>query len=107
MVNKVVMNGYQKVKVSYDRALSFAPYAQAGVVFQNDGSVVLVSYVTPIIRIDADGWLECSGLYSRTTIKHIGCFLREYAPRVSYQSVKKIYNDGMTINIHTGEIREL
>lgn len=106
MVKKKVVCGYRKVDVFYDRALTFAPYAQCGVMDSTDG-IVFVSYTTPVISIDDNGWLVCTGLYSRTTAKQIGYFLREYAPMITYQVVKKIYKDNMMINIHTGEVRGL
>jgi hypothetical protein len=43
-----------------------------------------------------------SGLYSRTTIKHIGWFMRELG--LSYQLAKHLYLNNMRFNIHTGEI---
>ena len=46
--------------------------------------------------------MEVSGLYSRTTIKHIGWFMRELG--LSYQLAKRLYMENMRFNIHTGEI---
>ena len=76
--------------------------AQVKVYTYDDGAVTLVSYTTAVIRIDRDGWLEVSGLYSRTTIKHIGWFMRELG--LSYQLAKHLYLNNMRFNIHTGEI---
>ena len=54
---------------------------------------VLVSYKTWIIealRYEGGYKIRCSGLYSRTTIKHIGWFLRDYFPQLSCYDIKKI-----------------
>lgn len=105
MINKVVRNGYSNVVVSYDRALKYAPHAQCGVVLSDDGSVHFISYTTRVITIDADGWATCTGTYSQTTRKQIGNFLKEYAPRLNYYSMKAIAETGERINIYTGEIK--
>ncbi len=78
-------------------------YAQTHVINYEDGTVVMMSYTTPVIRISADGWLEVSGLYSMTTIKHIGWFMRERG--LTYQLAKALYTDGLTMNIRTGEVK--
>ena len=107
MYKKKVCNGYTTVTMIYDRALRDMPYAQCGVNIHADGTIVFISYTTPVISISPDGWLSCTGTYSPTTRKQIGRFLREYAPLMNYQMVKKAYEDEMTINIHTGEVRAL
>ena len=74
--------------------------AQAYVV--TDGvNMMLVSYTTPIIILD-DGWLHVNGLYSATTRKHIGWFMKELG--FTYQLAKQLYNDHMNFNIYTGEV---
>lgn len=70
----------------------------------SDGTVQLISYTTTVIEIDAAGWLHVNGLYSMTTIKHIGWFMRERG--MSYQLAKQLYKDKMIYNIFTGEIKE-
>lgn len=67
----------------------------------DDGSCKLVSYSTVVCELDSNGWLVCNGLYSRTTIKHIGWFMRELG--FNYYLAKFIYNDNAKFNIHTGE----
>lgn len=99
---KMVKTGYYTRKVWFDKALKFAPYAQCGVNFVN-GATVFMSYVTPVIIIN-DNVLHCTGTYSRTTIKQIGCFLKEYAPALDYYSVKAIAGTNTGINILTGEL---
>lgn len=73
-------------------------------IFFDNGAMALVSYATPVITVDADGWLTCHGTYSRTTIKHIGLFMRKYTVG-NYYTAKKCYTDSVKWNIHTGEIR--
>lgn len=91
--------------MTVDKRLEYCPYGQCGVNIHEDGTIELYSYTTMVIRIK-DNWLYCTGTYSATTRKHIGCFLKEYAPRVSYYTVKQCYNDNMEINIETGEVRK-
>lgn len=67
-------------------------------------ATTFVSYRTPVIIIDTLGWLEITGLYSMTTRKQIGWFLKEYAPSITFQMVKKCLEDNTMINIYTGEI---
>lgn len=79
-------------------------YASTYVRIWDDNTVQLVSYTTTVIEITPDGWLSCNGLYSRTTIKHIGWFMRERG--MTYYLAKQMYLDGMEYNVYTGEIRE-
>lgn len=78
--------------------------AQVKVYEYDNGAIVLVSYTTAVIRIDEAGWLEVSGLYSRTTIKHIGWFMHELG--FTYQLAKQLYTDNKRFNIHTGEVED-
>ena len=81
------------------------PYAQCAVRVLLDGSVVFTSYNTDVIYIDKDGWLYVSGLYSATTRKQIGYFLKEYVPVLTYQDIKMLYYKNLLCNIHTGELK--
>ena len=103
MYTKKIVDGYVKKTVTYDERLKYCPYGSAGVVFNANG-IHLVSYTTTVCSIDNNGFLSCTGTYSSTTRKHIGAFLKEYAPNLSYQDVKKAYLESYAINIHTGEI---
>ena len=103
MYTKKVNDGYFTKTVHYDKNLAFCPYGSAGVVFNNNG-VHLISYTTLVCSIDNDGFLSCTGVYSRTTMKHIGAFLKEYAPNMCYYDAKKAYENSYAINIYTGEI---
>lgn len=79
-------------------------YAQTYVRIFDDDTVQLVSYVTTVIEIDPEGWLHVNGLYSMTTIKHIGWFMRERG--MTYQLAKQLYHDRKDMNIYTGEVRD-
>ena len=81
------------------------PHAKCSVSVFVDGSIVFTSYSTDVIYIDKDGWLYVSGLYSATTRKQIGYFLKEYVSAFTYQFVKMLYNKSLICNIHTGEIK--
>jgi hypothetical protein len=83
--------------------LSAMPYAQAFVYRNAEYATVLRSYQTDVAYIDSYGWLVVNGLYSMTTRKHIGAFVKEYA-KISFQLAKKFYEDGMKYNIFTGEV---
>ena len=106
MYNKKICNGYFIQNMQYDKNLAFMPYASAGVCFQ-DNCIYLVSYVTPVIKIDENGWLTCTGTYSATTRKHISAFIKEYANGLSYYDIKASYEKHYAINILTGEIKSL
>lgn len=82
------------------------PYAHCSVRELIDGSVVFTSYSTDVIYIDKDGWLYVSGLYSATTRKQIGYFLKEYVPVLTYQDIKSLYCNKCLLNIYTAEIKE-
>jgi len=87
----------------YSKAVAGHEYAQAQEIFFDDGTVLLQSYRTIVIKIDPAGWLRCTGTYSRTTIKHIGWFMRERG--LSYQLAKLMYLEDKEYNIRTGECR--
>lgn len=86
-----------------EKKLTNLPYAQAKVIIKDDGTIVLRSYNTDVALIQANGWLSINGLYSATTRKHIGAFMREYA-NLDYQIAKELYENRMKYNIHTGEV---
>lgn len=87
--------------------LTAMPYAQAYVEMDDHGTLVLVSYVTPVAVLTVDGWLKVLGLHSMTTRKHISAFCREYCGAIDYQSARKAYEGNYRINIGTGEIQDL
>lgn len=79
-------------------------HAKTYVRIYDNNAVELVSYTTTVITITPEGWLSCSGLYSRTTIKHISWFMRERG--FTYYLAKALYLNGKEFNVYTGEIRE-
>lgn len=79
------------------------PYTHCSV-RKSNGWTILTSYETDVIIIDNAGWLYVNGLYSATTRKHIGYFLKEYAPGMTYQAAKSLYENDEVCNIHNGEI---
>lgn len=81
------------------------PAAQCAVFCYDNGAKALISYQTLVAEIDSEGWLTIRGLYSATTRKHIGWFMREYAD-YNYQAAKLLYEKNWQYNIHTGEIKE-
>lgn len=106
MTSYIAHEFYRNSRQYVTKRLSRMPYAQAGVIIDNDGTH-LISYTTHVCTIDKDGWLTCTGTYSATTRKHIGAFMREYAPQLSYYDAKAAYEKGHKINIYTGEIVSL
>jgi len=84
------------------KKLEQMPYAQAHTEIDENGNVYLFSYTTLVAKIEND-WLTVFGLYSMTTRKHISAFMREYTP-CDYYTAKAIYEDGVKMNITTGEI---
>ena len=86
--------------------LTFMPYAQATVIIDDDNNITLRSYNTDVAQLDNEGFLTINGLYSMTTRKHIGAFMREYTP-FDFLQAKKCYEGKYKFNIYTGEIVEL
>jgi len=78
-------------------------YAQAHMEPIHNG-LALYSYTTKVAEV-RDGWLRIFGLYSMTTRRHIGWFMRELGK--DYQLAKQLYEDGMTMNIYTGEVKSI
>lgn len=83
------------------KKLNAYPYGQASITIY-DNFVALVSYDT-CVAVCADNLLKISGLYSATTRKHIGAFMREMGYG-DYQLAKKLYEMGALYNVETGEI---
>jgi len=94
------------------KKLAYMPYAQAHVEIDDEGNKYLFSYHTLVIELTADGWLTCTGTYSRTTIRHIGAFMREYVEwpngeRGDYFTAKNAYLGNYRLNVKTGEVEDL
>lgn len=82
--------------------LKTMPYAQATVIFLENNDMILRSYTTDVVII-SDGWMSCTGTYSQTTRKHISAFMKEFNFG-DYFLAKKLYQENLKLNIHTGEI---
>ena len=87
------------------KKLKSIPYGQCCVEIVNDNTFYLWSYRTLVAKVE-NGWLTINGLYSMTTRKHIGAFMREYCSS-NYQFAKQLYQDGVMYNIDTGEVVEI
>ena len=88
-----------------NKKLKNHPYANCYVRVINDGEVLdFISYNTVVIRCrqlmpnSIIYFLECYGLYSTTTRKQIGYFLKEYFNGLTYQDIKGIYENNKTIS---------
>lgn len=89
------------------KSLRKMPYAKAKVRDYADigsDTRILQSYATDVIIVK-DGWMECTGLYSMTTRKHISAFLWEYYPHISFNTVKALAGTGDRMDVLTGEIK--
>ena len=85
------------------------PHAKAWILEHETGEKVLVSYSTPVVEINHEGWMKintlenpATGELSMTTIKHVGWFMRELG--FTYQLAKALYYDHKEMNIYTGEV---
>lgn len=88
------------------KPLKKMPYAQAKVRRTDcDNSVTLISYKTAVVTVSDDGWCVVSGLYSRTTIKHISAFASEIG--TDYYTLKRCYCESLSYNINTKEFVSL
>lgn len=81
--------------------LTAHPYAQC-TIYANGNTIRCISYTTEVATIE-NGWLTIHGLYSATTRRHIGSFVKEYAG-LTYATAKRLYEDGYRYNVTTGEI---
>lgn len=87
------------------KKLKEIPYGNAFVEIVDDTTYYLWSYQTLVAKVEKN-WLSVNGLYSMTTRRHIGAFVREYC-NLSFQTAKKLYSDGMMMDITTGEVTEI
>lgn len=71
-----------------------------------NNEISLVSYTTRVLTlttINGIRYVECTGLYSMTTRKHISWFLREYAPDLKYTDIRDMkFNEAYCLE--TGEL---
>lgn len=87
-----------------DAPLHGHPFASAGVKRDAFGTH-LYSYSTHVATIDPSGWLHVYGLYSATTRRHIGYFLREHGNNTNYAAARRCYEQHYEYNVRTGEWR--
>jgi hypothetical protein len=87
------------------KKLKAIPYGQCCVEKINDNTFYLWSYRTMVAKVE-NNWLTINGLYSQTTRRHIGAFMREYC-KSDYEMAKKLYTDKMMLNIDTGEVDDI
>ena len=98
------------------------------IVWEYDNGVIeFISYTTLVIRavprelvmnyfrdydiikkdgeqVDEDAYfIECTGTYSRTTSKQIGCFLKEYFYNLNYYDMKAIAGQDVVVVAHRKE----
>lgn len=85
------------------RKLKNHEYAQARIEIENDGDSIiyrLVSYSTHVATVHetAAGWfLDCYGLYSMTTRRHIGWFLDDIGSPFTFNDAKCSVRTGTII----------
>ena len=84
------------------KKLTKMPYAQAKVLVDGFGNLILVSYRTQVATVVA-GRLHIFGLYSATTRKHISAFVSEYCG-IDYQQAKWLYEHNLDLDLNTGEL---
>ena len=65
-------------------------------IYETENEISLISYTTRVVTMKKgkDRKVECTGTYSATTRKHIGWFVREFMPDLSYYSMKEIAGKG-------------
>lgn len=95
-----------RYEVNCDAALTGHLFASAGVKFDEHGTH-LYSYLKHVATISPDGWLHVYGLYSATTRRHIGYFLKEYACGTYYSVARTCYDTNKEYNYRTGKYRSL
>ena len=79
--------------------------AQTAMIVKDGIICGLLSYNTIVAELNNDGWLTINGLYSMTTRRHIGWFMKELG--FTYQWAKQLFEDGMAFYIYTGEVKEI
>lgn len=95
-----------------EKRLKYMPYASAHIreFVDEDGfpeAKWLVSYRTVVIMLGKEGWLQCTGTYSRTTMRHISAFMKEFGNGYTYYDAKKCFENNVELNIYSGEMRRL
>lgn len=84
------------------KRLATIPTGNVKVRIYENGDIDLISYTTVVITVRS-GELFVHGLFSATTRKHIGAFMREYT-KGDYYTAKQAYSENKLYNIYTGEM---
>lgn len=81
----------KNIRVYVDKKLKYMSYAQAGII--NDNNIItLISYETEILQLKENRlYILFNPSYSRSTIKHVIAFLKEYVMSLSYYDIKQAY----------------
>lgn len=79
--------------------------ANAQVMEDSNGSKALISYKTTVAVCDENAWLRIFGLFSATTRKHIGWFMKSLG--LDYYTAKNLFVNNMMMNIYTGEVVDI
>ena len=66
--------------------------AASAYIYENENEISLISYTTRVVTIKKGKkrMVECTGTYSATTRKHIGWFVKEFLPDLTYYDIKAI-----------------
>lgn len=97
---------YDGYIVGVARRLRDLPYGQAGVRFNHKWrngkditDTILMSYRTEAAVLHRQKMLEIKNLQSRTTIRHVSCFVREFCPGITYQMAKKAFQKNCYLDV--------
>lgn len=85
------------------RKLKRHQYSQCEVLSNSVGDMVFRSYTTDILFITRDGYVFCTGLYSKTTRRQLSWFLSEYYTGLDYHGVANMYYNNEIYNCLTNE----
>lgn len=110
MITRIITNGIYRTRVAYDKPVPSCPHGSCGII-ELPNVIHLVSYTTICGELTNDGWLTARHYSSTTTAKHINAFIKDYIkatdPAFNYKDWKKLVDDNIAYNIHTGEIKKL
>lgn len=66
-------------------------YAKAEIIREGP-TIILRSYTTNVLYYNVmDGTIECTGLYSNSTRRHISWFMSQFIDDFNYHDIKKAY----------------
>lgn len=94
------------VRMHVDARLKNHQAAQCGIDKLETGEILFYSYSTLAAKIDENGFLFIYCTCSRTTVRQISWFIKEYAQHVGYISpaiMRDMQDKKYGLNIYTGE----